>query len=310
MDKTILITGASGFIGKRLIYDIQGMSSSEVFAFCRDEDIEEVRSIRGDLRDYDDVQRAFYESDPSLVVHLAAVAPVGWCYKAPRQTITSNTVSAINVLDACREFSNIPLIFVSSDKSYGKPLDTPVKESTELNPRHPYDASKAAADMIAISYACTYELPLQIVRPCNVYGPGDRHWNRLIPGAIKAALLSQPLKLRSDGSPIRNYVYIDDLSIALFGLIETMLNEEGTIIDFGIWNIAPEKSAYSVGEVLATIDTVLGTKLKIVTDLKKEGETDILTVDGSLFRTTFGWEPKVDLEYGIELTTAWMNTIL
>jgi CDP-glucose 4,6-dehydratase len=309
MDKTILVTGGAGFIGKRFIEEIQGFY--DIFAICRDEDIDGIPQVRGDLRSYDDVQRAIYEADPALVVHLGAVAPVGWSYRAPRQAITSNVLGAINVLDACRSYGNVPCLFVSSDKSYGDPLDTPVRESTELNPRHPYDAAKASADFIAISYACTYDLPVQIVRPCNVYGPGDQHWNRLIPGAIRAALLKQKFKLRSDGSPIRDYIYVEDIARALHLLVDTILGDEETMPGFGVWNISA-KQTYSVGEVLAHIDSVLGTKLAvdITEEAEEEGETDILVVDGSLFASAFKWEPVVEFDQGIEITAAWMNTIL
>jgi len=308
MDKKILVTGATGFIGEHLIRGLEG----DLFAFCRDDSIDEIPFVRGDLRNYDDVERAFYESDPSLVIHLAAVAPVDWAYRAPRQAIATNVLGTINVLDACRDFGNIPCLLVSSDKSYGKPLETPVKETTELNPRHPYDASKASADLISISYSCTYGVPIQIVRPGNVYGPGDQHWNRLIPGALKAAIMKQTFQLRSDGSPIRSYIYVDDLCEAISLLVNAMLMEEVMIPDHGIWNIVPKQSAYSVGEILAHIDKVLGTKLVIELDDKaeKEGETNILAVDGSLFASTFGWSGRTDIEYGIELTASWMNTIL
>jgi len=305
---SILITGGSGFIGKRLIEDLKATREANIYAICRDEDIEGVRQMRGDLRNYDDVQRAFYESDPALVIHLGAVAPIGWGYRAPRQVITSNINGATNVLDACRQFGNVPCVLMSSDKSYGKPLANPVTEETELNPRHPYDAGKAAADMIGISYAYTYGVPVQILRPCNVYGPGDLHWNRLIPDAIKAALLKRALILRSDGSPIRDYIYITDLVGAIIRLIDNIFYGDVLKEGLGIWNIAYWQT-YSVLEVLAHIDTVLGTKLCFeCADIEgAESETDILHVDGSAFADRFEWMAQTQFDHGLELTAAWIQ---
>ncbi len=307
----ILITGGSGFIGKRLIEMLKLERTTSLYAICRDEDIEGVKSMRGDLRKYDDVQRAFYESDPALVIHLGAVAPIGWGYRAPRQVVTSNVNSAINVLDACREFGNIPCVLMSSDKAYGKPLDSLVAEETELDPRHPYDAGKAAADMIGISYACTYGVPVQILRPCNVYGPGDLHWNRLIPAAIKAALLKEALILRSDGSPIRDYIYIDDLIDAIIRLVDTIFYGDALKNKYDIWNIAAWQT-YSVLEVLAHIDSVLGTKIKpeLGSMAMIESETDILHIDGSAFMKEFEWVAKTSFDFGLELTANWIQSQL
>ena len=307
----ILITGGSGFIGKRLVDMLKLERAANIYAICRDEDIEGVKSMRGDLRDYDDVQRAFYESDPALVIHLGAVAPIGWGYRAPRQVLTSNINGATNVLDACREFGNVPCVLMSSDKSYGKPLASPVTEETELNPRHPYDAGKAAADMIGISYACTYGVPVQILRPANVYGPGDLHWNRLIPAAIKAALLKEALILRSDGSPIRDYIYIDDLIDAIIRLVDTIFYGDVLKTKYDIWNIAAWQT-YSVLEVLAHIDSVLGTKIKpeLGSMAMIESETDILHIDGSAFMKEFEWAAKTSFDFGLELTANWIQSQL
>jgi CDP-glucose 4,6-dehydratase len=310
-DAPILITGGSGFIGQQLITSLLAERDANLYAICRDEDVKDARVMRGDLRNYDDVQRAFYESDPALVIHLAAVAPVSWSYRAPRQAITSNVLGATNVLDACREFDNVPCILISSDKSYGKSMVASITEEAELNPRHPYDASKAAADMISISYACTYGVPVQILRPCNVYGPGDFHWSRLIPAAIKAALLKKALILRSDGSPIRDYIYIDDLVDAIIRLIDTIFYGDALKNKYDIWNIAAWQT-YSVLEVLAHIDSVLGTKIKpeLGSMAMIESETDILHIDGSAFMEEFEWAAKTPFDFGLELTANWIQSLL
>lgn len=309
--KTIAITGGAGFIGQSLIAALHSLGVN-IYALVRDDDIvnmKRVKQVRGDLRNYEDVERLFYESVPDLLIHLGAVAPIGFGYRAPRQTIATNVIGTTNVLVAARHFGNTPCIIASSDKAYGKPSAEPVTEDTELNPHHPYDASKAAADLIAISFMHTYGLPVYLTRAANVYGPGDDHWSRIIPGCIKAALLDDIFIIRSDGKAVRDYIYIQDVIEAYLSLIYNVLFK-GQLL--GVWNI----SAHDRHDVLSIVEWVgkktIGRKIKykIMGAAKLEMETDILMVDGNKFMKDFDWKPQVSLGQGLEATVTWVAYML
>jgi len=270
----------------------------------RDEvpDIEHVRVIRGDVRNYDDVQRLYYEAYPDLVFHLAAVAPVEHALRAPRQAIATNVMGSVNVIENHRFFCpQAPLIVASSDKAYGK-SKTMVTESTELNPSHPYDASKAAADLLIKAYAQTYGVNLAITRSANVYGPGDKEWSRLIPGCIRAHLEKKTFQIRSNGKHIRDYIYIDDVVNAYWLLALTMSANYPRF--WGVYNISAH-CPRTVLEIVDIICQVMGRDPDYEVLGSASSETSKLVVNGAKFRTEFRWSPTVMLKEGIERTVEW-----
>lgn len=308
----VAITGGTGFIGAHIRSNLHVLGC-DITALVRDDNIRELRTkqVRGDIRDADAIERLYFESDPDLVLHLAAIAPVGHAYKAPLQAIEVNTMGTATLLEVHRRLCpDVPIILASSDKAYGS-VDhpRPLTEDDTPNCSHPYDASKYAADIIATAYAEAYNLKVYIARYVNVYGAGDVHFNRLIPYVLRCALLNEKVILRSDGSPVRHYLHVMDIVRAYWFMTDKIFDD--TLLP-GIYNISYEGTAKSVLEILAAVDKVLGTKLlyESVVSAASGHETEYLLVNGSKFTDATGWAPTISLEGGLELVADWMRTYL
>src|ERR1700691_5146470 len=195
-DKSVLLTGATGLVGgwltKRLIKHGANVvclvrdwgPQSE---FVRTGQLEGVNVVRGDLNERDLIERALGEYEVQIVFHLAAQTIVGIANRNPISTFSTNIEGTWNVLEACRRSPKVASIVVaSSDKAYGDQEHLPYNETMPLLGRHPYDVSKACADLIAQTYASTYNLPVAITRCGNFYGGGDLNWNRVVPGTIRS----------------------------------------------------------------------------------------------------------------------------
>lgn len=300
----VAVTGGTGFVGRHLVSRLLEYRA-EITVFVRDmgfEDEPNLKQVRGDLRNNDDVERLIYESNPHVIFHLGAVAPVGHGLVAPRQTIDTNVMGTTHVISAALNAGRIPVIISSSDKSYGKPLALPVTEDLALNPRHPYDASKAAADMIAISYNEVYKAPIYIVRCANIFGPGDTEWSRLIPGCIKAFLFGREFLIRSDGTPIRDYIYIEDVidTFLTLGVMSLVTPRDEQMI----WNISAGH-VRSVREVVEAIWGLTGESGEFQILGRADTETNELTVDSRKFMKRFEWESKVDFLQGLGWAVDW-----
>jgi CDP-glucose 4,6-dehydratase len=304
-ERKIAVTGATGFVGRHLVTELLEQGA-RVWAFIRDESLpghKNLRMVRGDLTDFDSVYRLIFESDPHLCFHLGAIAPVGQGYTAPLQTIKANVLGTAHVLHACYTFGNVPLVVSSSDKAYGKPRVLPVNEETPLNPLHPYDASKAAADLIARAYMASYAENISIIRCANIYGPGDLEWSRLIPGCIKAVLHGREFHVRSNGTPIRDYLYIDDAVEAYLKLgWHTLASfEPGRMI----CNISGGQRK-TVKEVIELIIGIMDKSTKISYHNWALDETQELSVDGSLYERHFGPSPYTNFHDGLSYTIEWL----
>ena len=307
--KEIALTGGTGFLGKAMTTMLYG-AGANIHMLVRDDELphlDYIGYVRGDVRNYDDVERLIYESDPDVVIHLAAVAPVGYAYSAPRQAITTNVLGTLNVAECCRIHGNIPLLVSSSDKAYGHSITQPVTERTPLNPQHPYDGSKAAADLILQSYAYGYGSDIQVTRCANLYGPGDVHWNRLIPGYIKAVLMKEKFQIRSDGTPVRDYLYVEEAAHAHLLLVNLMV--QNIVLGFQAWNISAH-CPRNVLDVIRSINRVMGREAEIEILGEAKEEANKLMVNGEKFHREFKWKPGVNLETGLEKTAGWLGHYL
>ena len=186
-------------------------------------DIERVKVVRGDVRDRDCVERSLGEYEIDTVFHLAAQTIVGIANRNPVSTFESNIQGTWNLLEACRRSPAVKSIVVaSSDKAYGDQAVLPYSEDTPLQGQHPYDVSKSCADLIAHTYAVSYQLPVAITRCGNFYGGGDLNWNRIVPGTIRSVLRGERPIIRSDGNYIRDYFYVEDGAAAYMTLAEAL----------------------------------------------------------------------------------------
>jgi CDP-glucose 4,6-dehydratase len=222
--------------------------------------------------------------------------------RSPLETFEVNVQGAWNVFDACRTHEVARVIFASSDKAYGHSPELPYREDFPLRAVYPYDASKAAADTIARSYATAYGLPLAVTRFANVYGGGDLNFSRLIPEATVALLEGRPPVIRSDGSPERDFIHVDDAVsayLAILGALDGGASGEA-------FNAGGERP-HSVREVVELIVAAAGSGVE--PDFQgagnPDGEIDRQFVDSTKLRELTGWRPEVELEDGLRRTLEW-----
>jgi CDP-glucose 4,6-dehydratase len=314
---TSLVSGAHGFVGSHLarallergeqvrvldrpaprLADVGGerLSGLDLLGIRA-----EVELVEADLRDADAVARTVEGTD--AVFHLAAQTIVGVARESPLETFEVNVRGAWNVFEACRIHRVERVVFASSDKAYGQSPELPYREDFALRGAYPYDASKAAADTIARSYANAYGLPLAVTRFANVYGGGDLNFSRLIPETVVALLGGRAPAIRSDGSPERDFLHVDD-AVSAYLAIAAALGDGAAGEAFNAGGERP----HSVREVVELIATAASSEIE--PDFQgtgnPDGEIDRQFVDSSKLRELTGWRPAVELEDGLRRTFKW-----
>ena len=307
-----LVTGARGFAGSWLAkllteqgaevtgFDLPGDGPSTIALLGIDS---EIADERGDLRDLDRLRAVIARARPDAVFHLAARAIVGDANASPVPTFEANIEGTWNLLEACRLEGPGRVVVASSDKAYGAHDELPYREDFALRPTAPYEASKAAADLIARSYWHSYGLPVAVTRFANIYGGGDLNFSRLVPEAVSAAIQGRAPVLRSDGSPERDFLYVEDAASAYLAIAGGLDRDD---VRGEAFNAGGGRS-YRVGDVVAMIAELSGTGVE--PDIQGEGnpagEIDRQFVDPAKLRETLGWEPEVGLEEGLRRTIGW-----
>jgi CDP-glucose 4,6-dehydratase len=310
--RSVMVPGAHGLLGSWLVSALLERGA-RVVAIRRDEPAlsglallglaERVDVVHGDICAEGLVARALSEYDVDSVFHLAAQTLVGTANRAPQPTFETNVRGTWMVLEACRLNGVERVIVASSDKAYGPHAELPYREQHALQPRYPYDVSKAAADLIARSYWHTFGLPVAVTRFANLYGGADTNRSRLVPEAVCAALARRAPVVRSDGSPERDFLYVEDAVRAYLAIWEALGRGEGGGEAFNAGGGAPHR----VGDVVALICRLAGSDLQ--PDVRgagvPAGEIDRQWVDASKLRGLTGWEPAVTLEDGLRRTIEW-----
>jgi len=263
----------------------------------------ELSSVGCDLTVVDEVECVIAEHQPSIVFHLAAEPIVGAASRAPLEAFETNVKGTWNVLEACRRADVGRVVVASSDKAYGPATRLPYTEDMPLRPAAPYEASKAAADVVARSYAPAYGLAVAVTRFANVYGGGDLNFSRLVPEAVCAALSGRPPVLRSDGSPERDFMHIEDAVAAYFAVADSLADEANHGQAFNAGSGAPRRVA-DVVELIVTLADV-DCEPPISEAGTPEGEIDRQYVDATQLNQATGWRPQVGLEEGLRRTLDW-----
>ncbi len=260
----------------------------------------EVELVEADLRDAGAVAMAV--AGAASVFHLAAQTIVGVARDSPLETFEVNVQGAWNVFEACRTHEVERVVFASSDKAYGSSPELPYREDFPLRAAYPYDASKAAADTIARSYANAYGLPLAVTRFANIYGGGDLNFSRLIPETVVALLDARAPVIRSDGSPERDFLHVDDAVSAYLAIAAALAN--GAMGE--AFNAGGERP-HSVREVVELIAVAAGAGIEpdFQGQGNPDGEIDRQYVDSTKLRELTGWRPEVELEEGLRQTLEW-----
>ena len=308
---SVLVTGAQGFLGSWLAERLLD-AGARVIALRRDVDpearfrtdgIEERCTVAlAELTDHESIVRVLNEHEVATVFHLAAQTIVGIANRSPLATWEANVRGTYVLLEACRTLGTVRRVVVaSSDKAYGEHDQLPYREDLPLEPRFPYDVSKACADLIARCYATTYELPVAVTRSANMYGGGDLNPSRLVPEAVAAALAGRSPVIRSDGSPQRDFLYVEDAAAAYLAIADALPGAGGEAFNAG------GDEPHSVLEVVALLCRVAGTDVE--PDVQGAGtphaEIDRQYVDSTKLRELTGWRPEVGLEEGLRRTVEW-----
>jgi len=313
-----LITGATGFLGswltKRLLE-----KEANITVLVRDYDpqselirsglIHRTRVINGALEEKETVDRAINENEIEYVFHLGAQTLVGTAYRDPLATFESNIRGTYFLLDACRRHRDLVkgVIVASSDKAYGASEVLPYTEEMPLAGKHPYDVSKSCADLIASTYFHTYDLPVVIARCGNLFGGGDLHWSRLIPGTIRSYINGRSPEIRSNGQLTRDYLYVADAVDAYLSLAENMHREDVVGQSFNFGPNAP----YTVLEIVQQIQKIMDCQ-HISPQILHGGAHEIphQSLSSQKAVNILGWKLQFSLESGLKETIAWYQKYL
>src|SRR5215216_4949474 len=228
----------------------------------------QVAEVEGDLLDAELVRYTLAEHDVDVAFHLAAQTLVGPAAESPASTFETNVRGTWIVLEACRVAGVDRVVVASSDKAYGAHDELPYREDFALQPTAPYEASKAAADLIARSYWSSYGLPVAVTRFANIYGGGDLNFSRLVPEAVSAAVQGRAPVLRSDGSPQRDFLYVEDAVGAYLAIADALDRDE---VRGEAFNAGGERP-YTVGEVVELIAMLSGSGVE--PDVRGTGNPD------------------------------------
>lgn len=314
-----MVTGAEGFIGswlaERLLDEgarvvVPRRDYSPEARFHTDGLEERCEVVLADITDLESLVRVLNEREVDTVFHLAAQAIVGLANRSPLSTWESNVRGTYTLLEACRGAGERVgrIVVASSDKAYGSHHELPYHEDFALRPVYPYDVSKACTDMIARSYAATYDLPVAVTRLANVYGGGDLNFSRIVPDTARALAEGRRPVVRSDGSPRRDFIYVRDAVDAYLAVAGSLEREE---LRGRAWNAG-------AGEPVPVIDIVRRLVAASGSDLEPEirgegpppGEIQDQWLDSAAIREELGWAPAWDLDRGLSETWAWYRSRL
>lgn len=309
--KNIFVTGATGFLGSWLVGSLADAGANVVVLirdmvprsnFYRAGSSQNVIHVRGALEEYATLERALGEYEIDTVFHIGAQTIVEIATRNPLSTFESNIKGTWNMLEACRRSPLVKRILVaSSDKAYGVHKTLPYSEEAPLQGSHPYDVSKSAADLIAHTYFNTYKLPVAVTRCGNFYGGGDLNFNRIVPGTIRSVLQGVPPVLRSDGTMIRDYFYIEDGVHAYLTLAEHMDDERTHGHAFNFSN----ENQVTVLELTNKILSLMGSSLQPQILATAAHEIPHQYLSAAKARNMLGWRPLYSLEEGLQKTIAW-----
>lgn len=311
-DQMVLVTGAGGFIGSRLVQKLVE-SGAKVSAFVRytsrpefgnltflpPEIFQQIKIIRGDLEDHAAVDKAVEGVD--LVFHLGALISIPYSYVHPVENVRTNILGTLNVLEACRH-RDVKLIHTSTSEVYGSALRVPIDEEHPLQAQSPYAASKIGSDKLVESYYRSFGVQSVTVRPFNTYGPGQSN-RAVIPTIITQALTSNQIHL-GNLTTRRDFTYLDDTVEGFFKAASSG-KWDGQVYNLGTG------FEVTIGDVAQQIFDYLKIQPEIIIDQNRirpeKSEVLRLVSDNRKARQALRWQPRVNLGEGLAATVEWIR---
>lgn len=316
--KKVLVTGADGFIGSHLTEALV-RNGADVTALALynsfdshgwlDDLPDTIRSqlklLRGDVRDSAFLNRIM--RGQAVVFHLAALIAIPYSYAAAQSYVETNILGTVNVLEAARQWETERVVHTSTSEVYGTALTMPISEVHPLQGQSPYSASKIGADMMAESYARSFDVPVVIVRPFNTYGPRQSE-RAIVPTIIRQALdPTCPAILVGDTSPVRDLTFVEDTAAAF-------LTAGMSKLEFGHAYNAGSQRAVTISDVLELVLELSGSKKPVHRDESRlrpqNSEVRALLANSSRFEGETGWRAETSLREGLERTIAWWRSRL
>ncbi len=307
-----LVTGASGFVGSHLVQALldrgdevvallYGVQSFGVKLQKNEKKGRKLTLAVGDVRDLSLMQSLISRERVDEVYHLAAIATVNYANAHSYDTFDVNIRGTYSVLEAATYARARRVIVASSDKAYGDPLVCPLTEGDSLRARAPYDVSKACADMIALNWSKSHsDVHVAVTRMSNIYGPGDNYnLSRAVPGLMMDILGGGKAIVRSDGSPTRDYLYVDDAVSGYLDLMDALRREAGIGAAYNFGTGTPT----SVKQLVELLIEATGQRdvVPIYQGIEKPSIQDQYLSSSRAFED-LGWEPKVSLQDGLKRT--------
>ena len=317
--KNVFVTGCTGLIGSWLTIGLVDRGAN-VVGLVRDHVpnsylaltgyLDRIGTISGSLTEPDLIGRILNEYGIDTCFHLAAQAIVSTANRSPLSTFESNVRGTWMLLEAVRTCPTVQRVVVaSSDKAYGAKDRLPYEEDDSLDGLFPYDVSKAMADLLARCYFATYGTPVAVTRCGNAYGGGDLNFSRIVPGTIRSVLQGEPPIIRSDGTALRDYLYIPDIVDGYLRTASALDRKEvrGQAFNFG--TNAPV-SVLGLVEKIIEISGRPDLKPQVLGKGKLPGEIHAQFLSSAKAAALLGWKARYSLADGLSETVRWYRGYL
>ena len=316
-NKRVLVTGAEGFIGSHLVerllkegakvkaFSLYNFSNSWGWldTFPKDK-LAKIEIFSGDIKDYNNIYDAMEGID--VVFHLAALIGIPFSYHSQDTYIDTNIRGTVNILQAARRLKTKKIVHTSTSEVYGTAQYVPINEEHPINPQSPYAATKASGDYLALSFHKSFDLPVTVLRPFNAFGPRQSA-RAVMPTIITQILAKKPAIKLGNLNAVRDLTYVCDIVDAFVKIAEA----KGT--NGNVYNAGSNREI-SIKDLACLIMKSLKRKTKIAQDKSRlrpeKSEVMQLVCDFDKIRGACGWEPRVSMEKGIELTCKWFKNNL